>query len=73
MRETATLRLQMEQINTRYPAQELLRIRDVAEYTGLSINTAKKHFPFIRRSPENPLGGCTKIRLAVALDREGMR
>lgn len=68
MRESPTFRAELEQINVRYPKQEMLKIHEVADYMGISINTAKKRFPFIRKS-ETHKGGCTKVQLAQELSR----
>lgn len=68
MRETATFRSTLEQLNRAFPEQELLRISDVAMFAGCSVNTAKKRFPFIRRTQNNS-GGCTKVQLARELSR----
>lgn len=66
MRETATFRTNLEQLNRAFPEQEFLRISDVARFAGCSVNTAKKRFPFIRRTQNNN-GGCTKVQLAREL------
>lgn len=66
MRETATFRTNLEQLNRAFPGREFLRISDVARFAGCSVNTAKKRFPFIKRS-ENNSGGCSKVQLAKEL------
>ena len=67
MRESPSFRANLEQLNQRFPGQEFLTIREVAEYIGNTPNTAKRRFPFVCRSDENPHGGCTKVQLAKAI------
>lgn len=67
MREPDYYRQNIERLNCQYPKKDRLTILDVAEYNGVSVNTAKKRFPFIKRSEENPSGGCYKTTLARAM------
>lgn len=67
MRESESFRSEMEQLNLRFPGKSVLTILDVASYTGKSVNTVKKRFPFVKRSADNPSGGCTKTTLAKAM------
>lgn len=69
MRETQTFRVQLELINSRYPNKDHLSIREVAAYDGVSENTAKKRYPFIKRTP-NHTGGCSKVQLAKAKEEK---
>ena len=45
-REKASYRDNIERIKERFPDKEMLKIRDVAAFTGLHIDTVKKIFTF---------------------------
>ncbi len=48
----------MEQINRKFPNQELLTVRDVMDFTGYkSKDTVRRHYPFVN-------GRIMKVRLA---------
>ena len=68
MREPIGYREEIEALNGFFPARNHLSIRDVADYCGISTNTAKKRFPFIQR--KNGRSGCTKAQLAMAIAGE---
>lgn len=45
-REHPDYRLNLELLNKRFPDYDMLNYKDVMEFTGMSINTVKKHFRF---------------------------
>ena len=47
MREKAAYRDNVERIKVMFPDKELLCVKDVVRFTGLSINTVKKVFKFM--------------------------
>ena len=65
MREPKLYREVIESLNLFFPKQNHLHIKDVAEYEGVSINTAKSRYPFIKRDKSG--AGCTKQELAMAI------
>ena len=69
MRDPIGYREECEAIDGFFPGKRYLSIRDVACYCGVSTNTAKKMFPFIRR--RDGQSGCTKGQLARAICERG--
>jgi hypothetical protein len=57
-REHPEYRLNLELLNNRFPAYDMLNYKDVMEVTGMSINTVKKHFRF------NSANKLSKVSLA---------
>lgn len=45
-RESEFYRDNLERIMERFPNRELLNVKDVCSFTGLSYNTVKKRYPF---------------------------
>ena len=70
MRESILYREEYEAIDGFFPARQHLSITDVACYMGVSKNTAKKMFPFIRK--RDGQSGCTKGQLARAIAERGI-
>lgn len=68
MREPTRYREEVEQLKAAFPAQNWLSIKDVATYFNISVNTAKKRFPFIKR--EKGRSGCSIAELAWELADE---
>lgn len=45
-KELPNYRLNMELLNNRFPAHDMLSYKDVMEVTGWTLNTVKRHFNF---------------------------
>ena len=67
MREPTRYREEVEQLKAAYPAQNWLSIKEVAAYLNISVNTAKKRYPFIKR--EKGKSGCSIAELAWVLSK----
>lgn len=68
MREPTRYREEIEQLMAAFPAKNWLSIKDVANYFNVSVNTAKKRYPFIKR--EKGKAGCSIAELAWKLANE---
>ena len=63
-REPVTYRLNIEQLNARFPDRDLLTLKDIMELTGLSRYTAAKEFPFHGKY-------ISKVNLAWMMSQKG--
>ena len=67
MRESVGFREELENLRTVFPSKNYLSIKDVADYLGCSVNTAKKRYPFIRKT--KGASGCSAVALARELSK----
>lgn len=63
-REPETYRLNIEQLNTRYPEKEVFSRKDLIDMTGMDYKTIAKHFPFPGRY-------ISKVNLAWLMSKKG--
>jgi|GEM_PF-3044013 len=64
-REPETYRLNIEQLNTRYPDRELFTRLDIMTLTGVKRDTIAKEFPFKGKY-------ISKVNLAYMLSQKGV-